>query len=263
MNTVREITDFLFTLAPAYMKENWDNVGLVVGRGDRPVTKMLVALDASMEVLQEAEQMGCQMVVSHHPVIFGGLKQLNEDSVTGRAVLFAAEKQIACVNMHTNLDSVHGGVNDVLAAVLGLQGIELVSPRGTDEAGNGYGYLRCGLVPETSLPDFAALVKRTLSCSGARFANGGKPVHKVAVGGGACGDEMASAAAAGCDTFVTADIKYHQFRDAAAMGMNLIDAGHFETEVPICDYVCGKLREKFPDITVLLSQKQKSPIEFI
>jgi len=263
LTTVREITDFLFTVAPGYMKETWDNVGLVVGRGDRPVTKLLVALDASMEVLEEAENMNCQLVVSHHPVIFGGLKQLNEDSVTGRAVLFAAEKKIACVNMHTNLDSVHGGVNDILAAALGLKEISLVSPRGTDEAGEGYGYLRCGFVQEVSLPDFAAFVKCALSCPGVRYADGGKPVHKVAVGGGACGDEMAAAIAAGCDTFVTADIKYHQFCDAAVMGLNLIDAGHFETENPVCDDLCRQLRENFPDVQVILSQKQKSPIHFI
>jgi len=216
-----------------------------------------------MEVLEEAAETGCQLVVSHHPVIFGGLKQLNEDSVTGRAVLFAAEKQISCVNMHTNLDSVHGGVNDILASALGLEEISLVSPRGTDEAGEAYGYLRCGFVRETALTDFAAFVKDALSCPGVRYVNGGKPVVKVAVGGGACGDEMAAALAAGCDTFVTADIKYHQFCDAAAMGLNLIDAGHFETEAPVCDYLCRRLRENFPEVKVFLSKKQKSPIEFV
>lgn len=263
MTTVGDITRFLFSLAPEYMKENWDNVGLVVGRADRPVTRLLVALDASVEVLREAADLDCQLVVTHHPVIFGGLKQLNEDTVTGRAVLFAAENRIACVNMHTNLDSVRDGVNDILARRLGLSAVELVAPRGTDGSGNAYGYLRCGTVEGCGLNEFALFVKNALACPGVRYSNGGRPVRKVAVGGGACGDETAAAIQAGCDTVVTADLKYHQFCDGANLGINLIDAGHFETEAPVCGYLSEMLRAQFPDIRVILSQKQKSPIEFL
>jgi len=260
---VCDIVSYLFSLAPAYMKEEWDNVGLVCGHSDAEVEKVLVALDANSSVLQEAKEKGCQMVVSHHPMIFGGVKQVNDTSVTGKNVLFAVENHIACVNMHTNLDSVADGVNDILARRLGLQNVSLAAPKGTDENGRGYGYVRVGEVEVTTLESFAAFVKDVLGCQGLRYARGGKPVKKVAVGGGACGDEIGNVLAVGCDTFVTADLKYHQFCDAEGFGLNLIDAGHFQTEVPVCEYLQKKLCEKFPKLKVEISQQQKDPICYL
>ena len=193
----------------------------------------------------------------------GGVKQVNETSVTGKHILFAIENRIACVNMHTNLDCVSDGVNDILAQKLGLRNISLASPKGTDENGAQYGYVRCGDVKEMGLHEFADMVKTKLNCRGLRYADGGKIVKKVAVGGGACGDEIGHVLAAGCDTFVTADLKYHQFAEAKDMGLNLIDAGHYQTEVLVCEYLAKMLQEKFPDVTVEISQKQDDYIRFI
>ncbi len=260
---VSEIVSYLYSLAPAYMKEDWDNVGLICGRDDAEVTKILVALDASTVVLQEAKEKNCQMVVSHHPMIFGGVKQVNPSSIVGKHILFAVENKIACVNMHTNLDCVSEGVNDILAETLGLQNISLAAPKGTDENGNDYGYVRVGDVAVQSLEAFAKYVKEKLNCRGLRYADGGRPVRKIAVGGGACGDEIPAVLAAGCDTFVTADLKYHQFAEAADIGLNLIDAGHFQTEVPVCDYLCKKLTERFPELRVELSCVQDDAIRFV
>ena len=260
---VSEIVSYLYTLAPAYMKEDWDSVGLLCGHRNAEVQKILVALDTSSAVLWEAKEEGCQLVVSHHPMIFGGIKQVNDASVTGRNVLFAVENGIACVNMHTNLDCVCGGVNDILAEKLGLQNSYLPAAKGKDEDGKEYGYVRAGEVEETSLREFAETVKAKLGCRGLRYADGGKPVKRVAVGGGACGDEIPSVLAAGCDTFVTADLKYHQFAEAKDMGLNLIDAGHFQTEVPVCEYLAKMLREQFPELTVEISEKQDDSIRFV
>lgn len=260
---VNEIVSYLYSLAPAYMKEDWDNVGLICGREDAEVTKILVALDASTAVLQEAMEKNCQMVVSHHPMIFSGVKQVNLSSVTGKHILFAIENGIACVNMHTNLDCVSEGVNDILAAELGLRNVSLAAPKGKDENGNDYGYVRVGEVDGQSVEVFAKHVKEKLNCRGLRYADGGKSVQKVAVGGGACGDEIAVVLAAGCDTFVTADLKYHQFSEAADLGLNLIDAGHFQTEVPVCTYLREKLAEKFPELSVEISKAQDDAIRFI
>ena len=106
---------------------------------------------------------------------------------------------------------------------------------------------------EQELAEFAAFVKAGLRCPGLRYAQGGRPVRRVAVGGGACGDFIRRAAAAGCDTFVTADLKYHQFQDAALLGINLLDAGHFETEDPVCDVLAQRLSARFPELEVLRS----------
>lgn len=256
---VNDIVSYLYTLAPKYMAEQWDNTGLICGHGDAEITKILVALDASTAVLQEAKDKGCQMLVSHHPMIFGGVKQVNEDSATGKHILYAIENHIACVNMHTNLDCVSDGVNDILAALLGLQCPALASPKGENEQ---YGYVRFGEVEPCSLTEFAGFVKQKLRCRGLRYADGGKPVRKVAVGGGACSDEIPAVLAAGCDTFVTADLKYHQFSEAMDMGLNLIDAGHFQTEVPVCEYLASKLKEHFPLLTVEISEAQDDAIRF-
>ena len=260
---VKDIVTYLYTIAPFYMKEDWDNVGLICGHENADVKKILVALDASTDVLREAAEKGFDMVVSHHPMIFGGVKQVNDSSVTGKHVLFAIENKIACVNMHTNLDSVSEGVNDLLAEALDLQNISVAAPKGTDENGNAYGYVRVGDIAETSLAAFAQTVKEKLDCRGLRYADGGRPVKKVAVGGGACGDEIGHVLSTGCDTFVTADLKYHQFSEAKDIGLNLIDAGHYQTEVLVCRLLANKLQQNFPELTVEISEEQDDSIRFV
>ncbi|MBO4419586.1 MAG: Nif3-like dinuclear metal center hexameric protein [Oscillospiraceae bacterium] len=242
--TVQTILDYLWTLAPERFRMDWDNVGLLLGRKNAPVRDVLVALDATAAVAAEAEALGCRLVVTHHPVIFQGDKHITDRDPLTELHLRYLEKGIAVISMHTNLDCAPGGVNDVLAERLGLHNFEVL------EDGETAGLLRMGEVPETTLPAFAAFVKERLSCPGLRFADGGKPVRRVAVGGGGCGEFAAKALAAGCDTFVTADLKYHAFCDAAPLGLNLIDAGHFETEDPVCDMLAAKLREAFPELRV-------------
>lgn len=262
MAKVNDVLRFLFALAPAHMQEQWDNVGLLVGHADADVKKVLVALDPTMEVLQEAKAKGCELVVTHHPVIFGGIKNLTVDNIMGSRALFAAENHIACINMHTNLDSVQGGVNDILAEKVGLREYYVAAPKGMDTEKGPYGYLRVGYVDETDLEIFAKDVKGRLCCRGIRYVSGGKSVHKVAVGGGACNDEIGVALEHGCDTLLTADFKYHQFCDAMELGLNLIDAGHYNTEAPVCAFLVDVLRQQFPEIAVQLSESPNDKIFF-
>ncbi len=261
MTTVADILHFINTVAPPYMKEEWDNVGLNCGRMDREVTKVLVALDPFTAVCQEAKEWGAQLLVTHHALIWKPGFVTDRDE-TGRNTLFLIENGIACINAHTNLDCAPGGVNDILATRLGLENIQVINPVGTDEIGRPYGLLRCGDVKQQSLEAFLSHVKEDLGCQGLRYVSGGKPVSKVAVGGGACGGGIYEAAAAGCDTFVTADIKYNQFWDAQNLGLNLIDAGHFHTENPVCTYIAGKIQEAFPEISVRISQKGADCMNF-
>lgn len=251
MSTVRNILDALFTLAPENLREDWDNVGLLCGHPEREVKHILVALDASDAALREAVQKDCQLLVAHHPVIFSGIRKLTPESAPGKRVLYAAEHGIACIGLHTNLDSAPGGVDDLLAEALGLTDTQT------------HGYLRIGNVSKQSLAAFASFVKETLSCPGLRYVCGGRAVHRVAVGCGACGDETEAAIAAGCDTFVTSDVTYHTFCDAAEMGLNLIDAGHFETENPVCGLLVSFLRERFPETETFLSREHGDVIRFL
>ena len=263
MATVNDILTFVESLAPMYMKMNWDNCGLLCGRKAQPVKKILVALDPFRSVIDEAISLGADLIVTHHPLIFGeDLKAVNEDTETGRCLLELMEHGIAAINAHTNLDVAPGGVNDVLAQVLGLGDIEVVSPDGTDTMGRPYGLLRAGSVKEQPLEQFLATVKERLGCEGLRYCDGGKPVRRVAVGGGSCGGAIPVAAAAGCDTFVTADIKYNQFWDARDLGLNLIDAGHFATENPIAAVLAEKIAARFPEIAVKISETHADCMKF-
>ena len=263
MATVADILQYIETIAPPYMAEDWDNVGLLCGRKDREVARILVALDPFRNVIDEAIGWKADLIVTHHPLIFRDkIMALNEDTETTRNLLTLVEHRIAAINAHTNLDLAPGGINDVLAATLGLENIQIIKPEGTDENGNPYGLLRCGNVEEQSLSDFLASVKSNLKCDGLRYVDGGKPVRKVAVGGGSCADCMFDALAAGCDTFVTSDIKYNQFRTAYELGLNLIDAGHFHTENPTMPILAAKLAAAFPEIEVKLSENHWDCMKF-
>ena len=263
MKTVSEITNALFDLAPFEMKEEWDNVGLLCGRGGQQVERVLVALDPFPGVAEEAAQIGAQLLVTHHPLIFFPIKTVNDGDTVGRTILFLIEHGISAVNMHTNLDSAPGGVNDCLAEALGLKQIEVLAPAGTDGQGSAYGLGRWGVTEPCALPEFLELVKERLGCGGLRYADGHRPVHRVAVGGGACGEFMKHAVELGCDTFVTADLKYNQFADAKDLGINLIDAGHFPTENLVCNYLANYLRSQFPDLDVVCSKTHGDVVNFL
>ncbi len=246
--TVQTVLDFLWELAPVKYKMPWDNVGLLLGRRDATVSRVLVALDATADVADEAAALGCQLVVTHHPVIFQAVGHLTDADPMTETALTLLERGIAVISMHTNLDCAPGGVNDVLAERLDLRNPAVLHD------GETAGLLRAGEVAPAALSVFAAFVKERLACEGLRFVDAGKTVHRVAVGGGACADFIPLAVENGCDTLVTADVKYHAFQEARIRGLNLIDAGHFETENPVCLLLRDKLAAAFPQIEVILSQ---------
>ena len=262
MTTVQEILTFLETLAPRYMKMEWDNVGLLCGRPGREVRRILVALDPFEDVCREAAEWGAELLVTHHPLIFQPVRALTDDTSVGRCLLFLAARDMAAINAHTNLDCAPGGVNDCLAGALGLEETVVLHPSGVDEAGRPWGLLRAGRREPVPLETFLEQVKKGLGCPGLRYVSGGRPVCRVAVGGGACGDGIRAVFDAGCDTFVTADVKYNQVWDARDLGLNLIDAGHFWTEHPVCAALADRLRRQFPQIQVKVSEHHTDCIKF-
>ena len=254
MNTVADILEFVETLAPRYMKMDWDNVGLLCGSKKTPVTKILVALDPFESVCREAAQWGAELIVTHHPLIFQPVKAVTDETEVGRCIQLLCAKGISAINAHTNLDCAPGGVNFRLAQQLDLTGIQVIDPMGNDEQGRPWGLLRMGWTEVQPLERFLSMVKKRLGCEGLRYVDAGNPVCKVAVGGGACGSELMDAVKAGCDTFVTADVKYNGFFDAKALGINLIDAGHFQTENPVVPMLAEKIAQAFPEIQVMISE---------
>lgn len=244
MTTVREIESFLYGWAPRELAESWDNVGLLVGDPEAAVERVLVALDITPQVVEEALERGCQLIVAHHPVMncaWHPVQTVRADDRQGRTLTALLRGGVAAICMHTNLDAAEGGVNDVLAQKLGLEGLTLL----TEEKIGRIGTLKC----EMPLVEFTRFVIESLGCNGLRYTDCGKPVRRVAVGGGACGDYIPQAIAAGCDTFVTSDLRYHDFLDTTEL--HLIDAGHFPTEDVICEPLVAYLQRAFPTAIVM------------
>lgn len=255
MAAVKEIYQLIDNFAPFETQMDFDNAGFLVGRGDSTVERVLVALDITKVVVEEAVRRGCQLIVSHHPVIFGGVKSVTDETVTGRVLLAMAENGLSAICAHTNLDAAEGGVNDCLAQRLGLTDTVLLEQDGTDRRGRAYGIGRIGQAHRTGLSgaEYAAYVKEKLGARSVRFEDAGIPVSRVAVGGGSCGSMLEQVRAAGCDTFVTADVKYDVFLSARAMGISLIDAGHYATENVVCPALVKLIAQAFPQVEVLLS----------
>lgn len=261
MPKVNDIVQFMESIAPQSKKESWDNVGLLCGRKEKEVKTILIALDPFQAVADEAVQLGADMIVTHHPLIFRPLYEVTDGTSVGRTVATLLRNDISAFCAHTNLDIAPGGVGICLAEALELDDITPLHPQ-LDEDGNAWALLRKGTVERQSLTDFLAHIKRTLGTPVLRYADGGNPVHHVAVGGGACANEWRQALEAGCDTFVTADAKYNDFWDARDAGLTLIDAGHFYTENPVCTYLQKTLKAAFPEIHVLLSSVHRDCMAF-
>lgn len=259
MRTVREMEQALFELAPRELAFDWDNVGQLLGNPDQMVDHVLVALDITEDVAEEAIQRGCQLIVAHHPVMncrWLPVQSVRSDTPQGHLLLKLLLNHVSAICMHTNLDAAEGGVNDCLAKALCLEHPE---PLGREEEK----LCRMGTLKEPMpVEAFVAFVSRALGCNGVRYAGTGNPVRRVAVGGGSCAGSQGAVIAAGCDTFVTSDLGYHDFLDAAGKGLNLIDAGHYPTEDVVCGKVIEFMRERFPELTIIKSTSHKEVIHY-
>lgn len=242
------LTAFLQGVAPFETAETWDNAGVLVRCGET-VAGVLCALDVTPETVAEAQEAGCGVIVSHHPVIFRPLKALSERDVP--ALLVRAGVSAIC--LHTNLDKAAGGVNDVLAARLGL--ID------TQPFADGIG--RVGLLTRPMRPDeCAAFVSRALGAP-VKYAGAEKSIVRVAVVSGSGGDFAREAAALGADCLITGEAGHHDALDARAAGVTLVAATHFSTEILIAEALASRIRAAFPALKVLCSRVDAEPFAFL
>ena len=264
MAKVKEIRDFFDSVAPFYMKFDFDNIGHLVGFSEADVSKAIVALDITDDVVDEAVNMGAQLIVSHHPLIWDPLKRVVDDDPKGKKIIKMIQHGISAICLHTNMDTAEGGVNDALMAALGGKVTGLLEPHGTHPDGSPFGVSRVGeLSEETELEDFLKAIRVSLKANGLRYVSGGKKVKKIACCGGADAGDMMKAFQLGCDTYVTSDLKYDHFLMAKEMGLNLIDADHFCTENVVVPVMAEKLRAKWPEMEVKISEIHKQTIQFI
>ena len=254
--TVRELYAFLEEKMPRSLSCDWDNDGLMVCPDDtREVRRVLVALDITAAVAEQAIKEGYDLVVSHHPLIFHPLKAVAPGEATVNKVIRLLTSGVSAMSFHTRLDAVTGGVKDVLANAIGLQN---VTPFGKDGEEIG----RIGTLPTAmALKDFAALVKEVTGAPYVQISDAGKLVSRVAVLGGGGAGESGAAAAAGADTYLTGDLRHDQLTEAPERGMNMIAGGHFFTENLVCNRICEMLYEA--DANIKADIVNSYPAEFV
>ncbi len=251
MPTVKHIYDFINSLAPFSTQESWDNSGLLLGDPEKQVTKVSLALDATAKTVAAAKENGAELMITHHPVIFSPVKKI----LAGSVVYELLSSSISAISAHTCLDSAKDGVNDTLAALIGLEDIEPLELEGTDVP-----LVRKGRLPHTfNGEELATLVKEKLRCN-LRLADAGRPINTVAVCGGSL-SSLTYELIGKVDAFITGDLTHHYFLDAADSGLTAIAAGHFETENPVMQVLKTKLEAQFPEIEFTLIN-QDNPVKY-
>ena len=262
MDKLKDVYKALEAFAPPGLKMDFDNVGFLVGFSENDVSKILVSLDITDDVIDEAVRENAQLIVSHHPLFFS-LGSVTDADRTGRKITTLLSHNISAVCMHTNLDAAQGGVNDALARAAGLTRTALLSDDVFDEAGTAYSYGRVGYLSEpVKLANYLKTLKTSLGTNGLRYHDAGRAVHKVATVGGSGGGELKHALAHGCDTFLTADIKYDVFLEAKEAGLNIIDGDHFCTENVVTPVLADRLHASFPEISVIISKNHGQTASF-
>ena len=256
MTTVKDIFAFLCEKAPLETQMSFDNAGFLAGREDSAVTSVLVALDITDSVIAEAAGCGAELIVSHHPVCFTPMKSVTTNDLTGRKFVAMLQCGISAVCMHTNLDAAAGGVNDALCAALGAENLGLLSPE------NDAMSRLCRFDKPMEFSDFLAHVKAALNANGLRYSGSEKPVQLFGICGGAGSDSIPDAKARGCDAFVTADVKHHQFIWADELDIDLVDAGHFSTENVVVPVLAGWIADRFPGVEVRIAKSYTQPEKF-
>lgn len=248
MTTVKNIYDYINSIAPYDAQEEWDNSGHLIGDFRKEVKRCVMALDATKDVCAFAAEVGADLVLTHHPIIFGGISELK----SGSAVYTLANAGVSYLCAHTNYDIADGGINDSLAALLGLKNTEHL---------DGTLVVKGELESEMSIDDFAEYVSDKLGCAGIRYTDTERAVKTVAVGGGAC-EEYTALACENADVFITGDMKYHAMLDAAENGYAVISAGHYETEFLPFMTLKTKLEALFTDVE-FLDAKQENPVKSV
>lgn len=229
--TVSDIEKLVGGLAPYELAEEWDNVGLLLGCSAAPVTRVLTALDLSQGVVDEAKALGAQLIVTHHPIMFSARKRITDADREGRLILELARAGISLIAAHTNLDSAPGGVNDTLMQLMGAEDVR------------GEGCVRVGSLPQgMTLGRLAERAQQKLHGPVRVYGAADTPVHVLGCCSGGGGEFYAQAKALGADCFLTGEIRHHEALDAAACGVCVLEAGHFETENPVCEVLANGLQ---------------------
>ena len=259
--TIKDILNCITEIAPLHWQESYDNAGLQVGDLNAEAHKALICLDITEEIVDEAIAKNCDVIVSHHPLIFHGLKHLTPQTYIERAVMKAIKHDIALICMHTNLDNSYLGVSRMLAERLGLRNLHLLQPSSNEPEVCG-----AGMIGEFEVPmeeaDFLSLVAKQIGSPCLRHsALTGRKIQKVALCGGSGSPFMGDALKNHADAYLTADIKYHDFFVPEG-NILLVDGGHFETEQFTKELICELIRKKFPTFAAEIAETRTNAVYY-
>lgn len=249
-------------IAPVNLKESYDNVGLMVGDRGEQVTKILVALDCTLEVIEEAKELGAELILSHHPLLFRKPSTITTDTLLGRKIIELIKNNIALYSSHTNWDSVKGGINEEFVKYLGFGPGEIMAKNPVEPTA-GIGRMVV-LEEEMPLNQIISQVKEKLNLKAVRFAGDlNKTIKSIAFVNGSGQEFMDMAKRKGADLIITGDTTYHFVSDYSEEGLCIMDIGHFNSEWPIVVALCEKVREqlKTEEVEIVISKKVRDPYE--
>lgn len=263
MRKVKDIIKAMEDFAPINLKEDFDNVGLMVGDKDKEVKKILLSLDCTLEVIEEAKEKGANLIITHHPLLFIKPRSITTDTLVGKKVIELIKNDISLYSSHTNLDSASGGLNETIVNLLGYDSKELIETNKNSRTSNdGLGRI-IRLDKKIKLETLVNNVKEKLNIDSLKVVKACEEVQNIAVINGSGSSFLDIAYRKGADCVITGDTTYHFASDYKEMGVSIIDTGHFLSEWLVFLEVINKIKDKFGDVEIIVSEKNKDPYTFL
>lgn len=260
MIKVNNIINEMELLAPTYLKEDFDNVGLMVGDKNKEVKKVLLALDCTLKVIEEAKKENVELIITHHPLIFKRPSSITTDTLQGKKIIELIKNDISLYSSHTNFDSVENGLNDTIVSILGFDNSKILEKNKRDDKA-GLGRI-VSLKESIQLEDLISKIKKSLNINNLRVVKGKDKVNKIAIINGSGQDFIGKAVALGADCIITGDTTYHFASDYKEMEISILDVGHFASEQITFFNVMENLKEKFKDVEFITSTVEEDPFSF-
>lgn len=263
MKKIKDIIRIMEEFAPKTLKEDFDNVGLMVGDRNKEVKKILLALDCTLDVIKEAKEKSVDLIITHHPLIFRKPSSITTDTLTGKKIIELIKNDISLYSSHTNLDSAENGLNETIVNLLGYSTNELIEVNKMARNDNeGLGRI-VRLEDFIKLEDLIEDIKEKLNVKSLKVVKGCEKVKNIAIINGSGSDFFEKAYKKGADCIITGDTTYHYASDYKELGVSIIDTGHFSSEWIVFLQVINKLRDKLQDIEILISTKSEDPYTFV
>lgn len=263
MKKIKDIIRIMEEFAPKTLKEDFDNVGLMVGDRNKEVKKILLALDCTLDVIKEAKEKSVDLIITHHPLIFRKPSSITTDTLIGKKIIELIKNDISLYSSHTNLDSAENGLNETIVNILGYSTNELIEVNKMARNDNeGLGRI-VRLEDFIKLEDLIEDIKEKLNVKSLKVVKGCEKVKNIAIINGSGSDFFEKAYKKGADCIITGDTTYHYASDYKELGVSIIDTGHFSSEWIVFLQVINKLTDKLQDIEILISTKSEDPYTFV